>query len=192
VDAVAARGRRVAIAENQLLPDFTLRLNARPVSDGLKPLRYNYRDGTYSAAFDMDLALDRDLESISLRQSLIDLESALRNQEDFREGVKLNVRQALRNLKQVLDNYEVAKSALKLASKRVFSTQELRDLGRATTRDYLEAQDALVSSENDVVDAKVAYRIAYLELLRDTGVIAVSPEGLDHDTSYTLLTDSLR
>jgi outer membrane protein TolC len=106
--------------------------------------------------------------------------------------VKLNVRQALRNLKQVLDNYEVAKSALKLASKRVFSTQELRDLGRATTRDYLEAQDALVSSENDVVDAKVAYRIAYLELLRDTGVIAVSPEGLDHDTSYTLLTDSLR
>jgi outer membrane protein TolC len=140
----------------------------------------------------MDLALDRDLECISLRQSLIDLESALRNQEDFREGVKLNVRQALRNLKQVLDNYEVAKSALKLASKRVFSTQELRDLGRATTRDYLEAQDALVSSENDVVDAKVAYRIAYLELLRDTGVIAVSPEGLDHDTSYTLLTDSLR
>jgi outer membrane protein TolC len=192
VDAVADRGRRVHVAENQLLPDFTLRLNARPVSDGLRPLRYNYQDGTYSANFDMDLALDRDLESIALRSSIIDMEAALRNQEDSREGVKFDVRQALRNLKQSLENYQVAQSALKLANKRVFSTQELRDLNRATTRDFLEAQDALVSSENDLVDAKVAYRIAYLELLRDIGVIAVSPEGLDHDTSHTLLKAALQ
>lgn len=192
VDAVADRGRRVHVAENQLEPDFTLRLSARPVSDSLKPLRYNYRDGTYSANFDLDLALDRDLQAIALRQALIDLEVALRNQEDSREGLKLAVRQSLRNLNQAKENFQVAESALALARKRVHSTQELRDLGRATTRDFLEAQDALVSSENDLVDAKVAYRIATLELLRDTGVLAVSPEGLDHDTSLALLEDSAK
>ena len=190
VDAVVDRGRRVHIAEHNLLPDLTLNLNARPVSKDLRPLRYNYKDGTYSASFDLDLALDRHLESIALRASLIDLEAALRNQEDGRDGIKLAVRQAVRNLRQAQENFEIAESALELAKSRVNSTEKLRNLGRATTRDFLEAQDALVGSENDVVDAKVAFRIACLELLRDTGSLTVSPEGLDHDTSFDQLEEA--
>lgn len=189
VDAVADAGRRVHVAENGLLPDFTLNLNATPVSKNLKPLKYNYKDGTYSAAFDMDLALDRDLESISLRQSLINLEVALRNQEDAREGIKLDVRAALRGLRQARENHRIAKLAVELARKRVSDTRDLQREGRATTRDFLEAQESLVQFENDLVDRTVDYRVAFLELFRDTGAIVVSAEGLNHDVSRELLTD---
>jgi len=189
VDAVADAGRRVHIAENGLLPDFTLSLNAAPVSKNLKPLKYNYKDGTYSAAFDVDLALDRDLESITMRQSLINLEVALRNQEDFREGIKISVRAALRSLQQARDNYRIAQEATTLARQRVSDTRELQTAGRATTRDYLEAQDAFVREQNNLLDRKVDYRIAFLDLFRDTGALVVGAGGLNHEVSRELLVD---
>lgn len=187
VDAVADAGRRVQIAENGLLPDFTLNLNAAPVSKNLKPLKYNYKDGTYSAAFDVDLALDRDLESISLRQALINLEVALRNQEDLRENIKVDVRAALRSLRQAKDNYRIAKEATALALQRVKDTRELQRAGRATTRDFLESQESLVREENNLLDRKVDYRIAFLELFRDTGALVVGAGGLNHEVSRELL-----
>ena len=187
VDGVADAGRRVHVAENGLLPDFTLNLAAAPVSKTLKPLKYNYKDGTYSAAFDMDLALDRDLESISLRQAVINLDVAIRNQEDAREGIKLDVRTALRSLRQARENHRIANVAVELARKRVSDTRDLQREGRATTRDFLESQDALVRLENDLVDRTVDYRIAFLDLFRDTGALVVSAEGLNHDVSRKLL-----
>ena len=187
VDGVADAGRRVHAAENGILPDFTLELNATPVSKTLNPLKYNYQDGTYSAAFDMDLALDRDLESISLRQAVINLDVALRNQEDAREGIKLDVRTALRSLLQARENHRIAKVAVELARKRVSDTRDLQREGRATTRDFLESQDALVRLENDLVDRTVDYRIAFLDLFRDTGALVVSAEGLNHEVSRKLL-----
>jgi outer membrane protein TolC len=187
VDIVADAGRRVVVAENQLLPDLTLNLSATPVSKNLKPLKYNFQDGTYAASFDMDLGLDRDLESIALRQAIIQLEESLRNQEEFREGTKLDVREALRQLDRARQNYRITKQGFDLAVKRVESTAELRIVGRASTRDFLESQDSLVSSENDLLDRKVDYRIAFLELFRDTGTLVVAPKGLDHETSRTML-----
>jgi len=187
VDSVADAGRRIRVAENALLPDLSLDLSAAPVSKNLKPLKYNYRDGTWSAAFNLDLALDRHLESISLRQALVSLEATLRNQEDAREGIKLQVRSVLRELQQARDNYRIAKLSLDLAKRRVESSKELRLVGRASTRDFLESQDSLVRSENDLIDRKVAYRIAFLEFFRDTGALVVRPEGLDHETSRELL-----
>ena len=187
VEAVVDAGRRVHVAENALKPDFTLDLSAAPVSKNLKPLKYNYKDGTYIASFDLDFALDRHLESISLRATLIDLQVALRNQEDSREGIKLEVRSALRAVRQARENYRITKSGLELARRRVDSTKELRLVGRASTRDFLESQDSLVRSENDLVDTKVDYRIAFLEFFRDTGALVVTPGGLDHETSRDLL-----
>ena len=187
VDSVADAGRRVVVAENGLLPDLTLNLAAAPVSKTLNPLKYRYDDGTYTAALDMDLGLDRDLESNALRQAMINLEVSLRSQEDAREGIKLDVRAALRGLIQASENHRIARLAVELARKRVSDTRDLQREGRAITRDFLEAQESLVQFENDLVDRTVNYRIAFLDLFRDTGALVVNAEGLNHELSRDLL-----
>ena len=187
VDGVADAARRVVVAENQLKPSLNLNLSARATSDSLKPLKYNFDNGIYTAGLDFDPGFDLDLESISLRRSILDFERSLRSQEDFVNQVKLEVQSAVRQLQQNLDVYRISQTAVKLAEQRVESSRLFLEEGRVETRDFLESQEALISNQNTLVRNLVEYRIAYLELLRDTGALVVSPEGLDHDTSSNLL-----
>lgn len=189
VDSVADAGRRVVLAENALDPSLDLALSATPASDTLFPLAFNLDDGTYSARVDYDLALDRDVEKVGLRNALLDLDAALRSQEDFRERTKIEVREALRSLRQSRESYRIAQASTRLAEVRLRAAQDLLREGRAQTRDFLEAQDALLASQNDLVDTRVEYRIAFLELLRDTGVLVVAPGGLDHEATRDLLAE---
>ena len=187
VDSVADALRRIRIAENQLLPDLTLNLSASPISYDLKPLKYNFDNGTYSAGLSFDAGLDRDLESISLRQALLDLQRTLRAEEAFVDQVKLDVQNAVRQLLQARETYRLSVLSVKLAEERVESSSAFLELGRADTRDFLESQDALLQNQNQLVANLVDYRIAWLNLLSDTGTLVVSSEGLDHETSAELL-----
>ena len=190
VDGVADAGRKVEVAKNQLKPNVLLMLGLGADSDRNRLLHYNFADGSYSAALDIDLALDRVDEAVSFRSSLISLQSALRSQEAFRESVKLEVRNALRNLAQARKTYEINLKAVELAEARVESTLELLLVDKADTRDFLESQDALISNQNEMVSSLVEYRIAWLELLRDTGALVVSGEGLDHAASMGIFHES--
>lgn len=187
VDAVDDAGRRVEISKNQLLPEFNLTLSANPGSKALKPLKYNFNDGTYTAATDIDLGLDRDIESISLKSAVLDLQRSLRDQEAAAEQVKLDVRNAQRQLVRTREAWNIAREAEKLAQQRAEMTSEMLQDGRVTTRDFLESRDALISSQNEAVDALVEYRIAFLEYFRDTGALVVAARGLDHEASEALL-----
>ena len=50
--------------------------------------------------------------------------------------------------------------------------------GRASTRDVLEAQSALLNARNALVSAAINYRMAGLELYRDLSALEISEEGL--------------
>ena len=52
------------------------------------------------------------------------------------------------------------------------------EAGRAEIRDVLEAEESLVSAQNALSAALVAYRVGELELQRDMGVLEVDEEGL--------------
>jgi outer membrane protein TolC len=67
---------------------------------------------------------------------------------------------------------------VRLAESRVESTNLFLELGRAETRDLLEAQDDLVSAQNALTGALVDYRVAELELQRDMGVLQVNEQGI--------------
>jgi outer membrane protein TolC len=190
VDGVADSERRVKVAENQLEPDLLLRFSSRADSANLKPLRYNFSDGTYSATASLDPGLYRELESIALRQSWLDRERAFRDQEATADTVKAEVRDALRGLLLAQEEYRISKDAFALAEKRVASSEALLAEGRATTRDFLESQDAYLSSQNTLLDALIDYRIAALVLLRDTGVLVVGPGGFDEASSRAALVES--
>ena len=65
-----------------------------------------------------------------------------------------------------------------MAERRVGSTNLFLEAGRAEIRDVLEAQEALVSTQNALTAALVNYRVGELELQRDLGVLEVDGRGL--------------
>lgn len=186
-DQIADAARRIKVAENALLPDLTLGLGARPGSESNKPLDLDVDGGRYSASFDADLGLDRDLERVALRRAHLDLASALRAEEELEDLVKSDVREALRRLKEARASFDIQKLSVAVAERRRESVIEFRNRGDASTRDLLEAQEALLSAQNALSDALVEFRTSYLELFRDTGALAVRPEGLDYEVSDALL-----
>jgi hypothetical protein len=65
-----------------------------------------------------------------------------------------------------------------LAETRVDNARMERDLGRATTRDVLFAEDALLGAQNGLTTALVRYEIARLQLLLSTEEFHVNERGL--------------
>jgi outer membrane protein TolC len=61
---------------------------------------------------------------------------------------------------------------------RVESTTLLLEAGRSTTRDLLEAQDALLQAQNNLTAALVSHAIAKLSFFRDVGILQVRPDGM--------------
>ena len=90
-------------------------------------------------------------------------------------------RNALRGLLQARESYAIQSQAVRLAARRVASTQLFLDAGRAEIRDVLEAREALVSAQNALTAALVSYRVAELQLQRDMDLLEVDEKGLWHE-----------
>ncbi len=138
--------------------------------------RFLFHEGRYSVGLEVDLPLDRLVERNNYRRSLIAYDVALRQYMDGVDQVKLQVRQALRRLNRAELSYEIQRRGVELAQRRVRSTQLLLELDRASTRDLLESQDALVTAQNALSQALVAHTIARLEFLRDMELLEVTED----------------
>ncbi|KPJ66252.1 MAG: hypothetical protein AMJ43_08680 [Coxiella sp. DG_40] len=140
--------------------------------------RLRFHEGTYTLGLSGDLPLDRKAQRNAYREALISLEQNQRQYDNDRDKVKLEVRDAYRKLQEAAERYRIQKTSLQLAEKRVESTALLLEAGRAITRDWLEAQDALVEAQNNLTDALVAHAIAKLSFFRDVGILQVKPDGM--------------
>ncbi|MSR74070.1 MAG: TolC family protein [Planctomycetes bacterium] len=187
VDAVTDSARRVLLSEDQLRPGLDLNLGWTLPSEAGRPLRYDSAAGIWTGGLNLDLGIDRHSESLALRGADVTLARTLRQQEASAEAVKSEVRDSLRGLSATRSSWGIAVQAVSLAERRAASTLELLEEGRAITRDYLESQEALIRSQNDLVNAAVEYHIAWLRLFRDTGALVMAPGGLDYELSRTLL-----
>jgi len=132
----------------------------------------------YSALLSLDLPIERVAERNDYRNSLIDLERAVRSVQNLEDQVKLNVRNGLRTLESTRESLHIQARAVQVAQERVDSTNMVLEAGRAKIRDILEAQDALVSAQNALTAAVVNYRVTELELQRDMGLLKVDAQGL--------------
>jgi len=135
-------------------------------------------DAAYGTMLTVDLPIERDDESHVYREAWIGLERAVRAYQELEDRVKSEVRDRLRVLLEAREGQRIEAAAVFLANRRVASAQMNLLAGRAQTRDLLEAQEDLVSAQNDLTAALVAYRIAELELQRDMGLLLVGPDGL--------------
>jgi outer membrane protein TolC len=190
-DGVADADRKIKVAENGLAGDVDLVASIGYTSNPGPPqsaqLRFNR--GAYSVGFNIDMPVDRLQERNALRQTQISRQAAGRGLDLTQDNVTLQVRRALRQLDQARENYEIQKRSVQLAERRVESTQLLLQAGRATQRDVLDSQSALVDARNALTGALVDHSIAVLQFQRDVGTLVVDEEGQIHGW---ILTDTGR
>ncbi len=176
--------RAVVIAADNLRAELTLlgsasmgasRTVATATSEDAK-LRTD--SAKYSGLLTLDLPMERTLERNAYRNSLIALEKIVRDFQKLEDSVKLSVRNELRDLLQSRESLEIQTKSVSVAKKRVKSINMFLDAGIAQIRDLLEAEESLLSAQNQLTAAVVNYRIAELQIQRDMGLLMVDSKGL--------------
>lgn len=143
--------------------------------------RLRLDEAAYSGLLSLDLPIERLAERNNYRNSLIDLEAAVRSVQDLEDQVKLDVRDALRVLESTRESLQIQARAVEVAQRRVKGAEMSLEEGRAQMRDILEAQNSLVSAQNSLTGAVINYRVTELELQRDLGLLTVDEHGLWHE-----------
>ena len=176
--------RGVVVAADNLRADVTLLGSAslgesRSLgSAGQEDAQIRTDRGFYSLLLGIDLPFERTSERNSYRNALIGYEQMVRRFQEAEDAVKFDVRSVLRTLLESRETIKIQAESVRVAQRRVDSTNLFLQAGRAEIRDLLEAQNALNSAQDALTDAVVRYRIGELTLQRDLGVLEVSSDGL--------------
>jgi len=176
--------RLIAVAADDLRADITLLGSASVGSRrtlaqaGLADAEARVDRGAFSVLIDIDLPLERAAERESYRRSWIMLEARIRAVQELEDEIKFAIRDALRVLVEAREAARIQALAVRLARRRVESTQLFLQAGRAEIRDLLEAQESLVTAENALTAALIRYRVAEWEMQRDLGVLDVAGPAL--------------
>lgn len=178
-DRAEDASRKVTVAANALKPGLDLTGSILVDTKGdTKPFDFDFDNASYSAGIDVELPLERTAERNVYRQALINQSAAKRDFVETIDEVKLGVRNALRNLDQAEQSYRIQTNSLTLAEQRVESTSLLQQAGRASTRDVLEAREALLEAQNQVTRALVEHFNARLDLFLATERLRIDDHGL--------------
>ena len=106
------------------------------------------------------------------------MRNAERSIEEKEDKVKQELRSAARKILELKETYLIQQESVKLAERRVESTELFMQAGKVQIRDLLEAQEALVGARDSLVSAVVSYHIAKLELQKDLELLEVDEKGL--------------
>lgn len=176
-DRLDDRRRSVRNARNELLPDLDLAASLNiptPDDDNTGGLAIDPDELDYSVAVSLGLPLDREIQRLSLRSRIIDLERAAREYDEFRDGVIIDARSTVRNI-------DLARFQLRLSEEQVRINE--RRLEGLNIRDDTDPQ-SIVDAERELNEARDArdrslteLRNAVLNHLLSTGQLRVGEEG---------------
>lgn len=170
--------RSVRNAQNALLPDLNLAGNvAIPTSPGAREggVLFQPEDLAYTASLTFSLPLDRKIEALNLRQSIISLEQRVRDYERARDEVIVNVRAAVRGIELARVQLTLAEKGVEIAQKRLEEQQLKSDL--VEPQKIVDTANALVDAKNARDRSKTNLRLAVLAYLLSTDQLRVSGDG---------------
>ena len=178
-DRSGDRKRAVANARNQLLPSLDVSASAVFGNAGDPDAEFvptfDLEDTDYSLGVTFGLPLDREIERLGLRRTMIDLERAERRLGETRDRLIVDARAAVREI-------ERARFALNLQEEAIGINEErLRELdlkaGEIDAQIRLDAENELLQSRNDRDRALRDLRVAILDYLLVTGQMRVGEDG---------------
>ncbi len=177
-DQLADARRQVEVVRNQLLPDLNLSGRILIPTDpadreggfGLDPNELDYL-----AQMTLALPVDREIERLNLRSSIISLERAQRAYEQSRDNVTIESRAALRSV-------DLAKFRLDLAEQQVDINELRLEEQRARSEEVdpqsvVDTQVDLNNARNARDQARSDLQIAILRYLLQTGQMRVGRDG---------------
>jgi outer membrane protein TolC len=183
--------RKVYVAANALKPGLDLVIQGNVNSqDNNRFQELDFQRARITAGLDLDPDLDKKAERNQYRATLINHERSQRERELAEDNVKLQVREDWRNLEQAKRSFEIRQQGVALNERRVKEQTLLSELGRATARDTVEAQNDLISARNALTDALVSHTIARLQFWRDMGILYIKDNGQWEDVTDVDYSDS--
>jgi outer membrane protein TolC len=165
-------------AELTLLGSADVGASRSIASAGQDDAEFRMNRGSYSALLTLDLPFERTAERNAYRNGFITLERAVRDVQILEDEIKMSIRSKLRDMLESRESLQIQARSVKLAQKRVRSTNMFLEAGRAEIRDLLEAREDLLSAQNALTSAITQYRVAELELQRDMGVLIIDEHGI--------------
>ncbi len=170
--------RHIKVTANALLPQLDLTANAtvQRTSGSALPVP-DWQHYGWNTGLELDLPLNRIAERNNYRGSLIDLERSKRGFQYAVDNIKLQIAADWRSLDQAKRNYEIREIGVQIASRRVEEQRIRQEIGEGNSRDLVDAQSALIDSENQRTAALVGHTIARLSFYRDMGVLWIKDNG---------------
>lgn len=170
--------RAVLNARNALLPDLNVTGNATfPTKAAAREggAVYEFDDIQLSAGIRLDIPLDRQIEKLQVRQSIIALSRAQREYDRFRDTLILDVRARTREIERARLNLLLAEERVKINLRR----KEEQDLkpDEIDTQKQVDTANDLRDAETARDRAKADLRNAVLDYLLASGQLRVTHEG---------------
>lgn len=186
------RDLNIKQATNQLRPDLSLNANYSLQGLGGNSLIRDGVDGpiigvlpgglsdafgqiggfdypTYSVGLSLDLPLRNRQAAANLANQTIAKKQDLYDLRSTEQDVRLDVVQAIAQVEQAKAGVTQALEARRFSQLRLDAEQQRYDLGVSTIFFLLQAQDALIQSQNQVVNQSINYRRAVTGLHQATG-----------------------
>lgn len=177
-DRVEDARRRIEVAENRTLPDLDVFADVTVPTEGdddIGGLDFDAGSGDYRAGVRLGLPLDRKIQEVGYRRSLVVYERLRRRDRLLRDRVALSVRRAIRDIEQSRFTLELQERNVELSERRAIAVRlRERTLG---PRDVIDAQEDLLEARNRRDAAASAVRTSILQYLLATGQVRVGPNG---------------
>jgi outer membrane protein TolC len=147
--------------------------------DVKKPL-----DGSPGVEVEQDLRVDLLLpfdwteKRNAYRIAQINLDRERRSLEEEESDVQRSVRDLWRKLERNRSVYKNRRLSVKLSERRVENTELLLQQGKAVQRDFLDAKDDLLSSQNEATVSLVDYTINRLRFWNAIERFEIDPKGM--------------
>lgn len=178
VDFVTDARRQIEVSRNQLLPDLDLSadviLGTDP-ADTTPGFEYELDEAQYRAGALLSLPLDREIERLNLRASMINYNRAIRDLSQFRDQIVVEARQAVREINRARFSVTLQERSVEINELRLEELKLKEDETDAQTR--LDAENELLQARNDRDAALRDLRIAILDYLLETGQMRVETDG---------------
>lgn len=174
--------REERVAQRQLLPDLTLVVGYERFTDALSPAEQDlYGEGgvfvSLQGGFDVDRTRDRN----AARRAGLGAAAAVENLRIAELAVAREVQQAMLAYRTAQAEVEVATRNHALADVRQRLAQRLFAVGRSSSFEVTDAEDAFLATQSALLAARAAASVRGYELSRSLGTLIEAPPELRPD-----------